>query len=211
MKFSLSFEVLDRAVSKMGAPVVEIDLWSGGSGIELDLDKQLSTSGGVDIPLADIVANNGLLDYKGRQVVLFIPDHGVNVELALADGAQGRKFHVGECKTLVDMRQRNRFERYSATNNLSGEFEIFGTSALGQALKGKVRLNVCRNCLTMLNFKGYSNLPGPRRNQLVERFSMEEFFQPIAQSLTITRNLTIGRLLVIPRTGSKSPARFAMR
>ncbi len=56
--------------------------------------------------------------------------------------------------------QDTNFERYVVTNDISGEFYITGYDYMTrQPVEGKTRLHICKNCLTYLNYKGYSK-PG---------------------------------------------------
>lgn len=109
---------------------------------------------GLDIPLDDVSSDSGVLSYKGRQILLYIPDQGGNIYAVIADGASGKKFHVTECATLRNMRTQNRFQRYVATNNIDGNFKVSGVDLnTGAAIKDQTaRLRVCQNCLRKLNY-----------------------------------------------------------
>lgn len=151
------------------------DVWVEKDTFEVDDELEQ----GVDIDVGDIELSpdTGLLSYKGSQVVLYIPDHSFKVEDALIDGGKGNRFHVADCKTLDQMKQRRRFDRYRVTNNLTGFFDISGThQEKNEVIQGKTKLNVCKNCLNMLNYKGASQLKASGRSQLVNEFSLEEFF-----------------------------------
>lgn len=142
-----------------------------------DVDDELDR--GVDINVDDIElsTDTGLLSYNGSQVVLYIPDHSFKAEDALIDGAKGKRFHVADCKTLEQMKSRRRFDRYRVTNNLTGLFYISGTHQdTNEAIEGETKLNVCKNCLDLLNYKGASQLKSAGKSQLVSEFSLEEFF-----------------------------------
>lgn len=159
-------------VQKIGAEQVEIELDSGPRD---DIDIQLG-EGGLDITLAEVKPRGGLLEYSGRQVVLYIPDQGRNIDKALDHGPSGKKVHVADCVTLEQMRQKNRFERYRAVANTSGSFEVFGTShSTGEDVEGQANLRVCINCLKHLNYKGYVTEPG-RAREVLNNFDLEEFF-----------------------------------
>ena len=52
------------------------------------------------------------------------------------------------------MRGKGRYERYVATNDLSGEFYIAGHDPdSGKNIDGRTRLKVCKNCLGKLNYR----------------------------------------------------------
>lgn len=176
MKLSEPFGLLWSKVEEMGATRAEVNLGEVWDHKELEFDIELSRSG-VEVSLEDLESKQGLLSVRGRQVVLFIPDHSFRVETALKDPSQGNKYHVADCDTLDRMRRKKRFERYKVTNNLSGEFEVFGTAKHGnQVIEGVATLDVCKNCLMMLNYKGAKNCTPPQRSVLTENFSVADFF-----------------------------------
>ncbi|MGM1054154.1 MAG: HNH endonuclease, partial [Pseudomonadota bacterium] len=115
------------------------------------------------------------LSYRGRQVLLYIQDHGSKVQEALLDPESGKKYHVSECKTIHDMRNKGRFERYVVTNDISGEFHVTGYDYMSrQPVEGNAALKVCKNCLKYLNYKGYSK---PGNYSAFMSFDLDEFFQ----------------------------------
>ena len=175
MKLTVDFASLWRNVHMMGAVALEFDPGIVWDGVEDLFDDQLSRSM-LDIALDDLGSEQGLLSVKGRQVVLFISDHGYYIDAALEDAVKGRKFHVAECVTLDEMRKKNRFQRYKITNNLSGDFPIFGTSKSGNAVEAVSRLKVCQNCLKSLNYKGFNVVASSERRAQVDTYSLEEFF-----------------------------------
>ena len=171
-RLNVSFDHLLAAVRSMGAENVAVDFNLTFEAIPLDpIDIQLGE--GVEVELSEVETESGLLSYEGRQVLLYIQDHGAGVTEALEDSSKGRKFHVADCSTLQTMRSEGRFERYVATNDLSGEFYVTGTSwPNGQSVEGHTRLDVCRNCLSGLNYEGYRY----NRREVFARFSLEKFF-----------------------------------
>jgi hypothetical protein len=174
MKVDLS--LLWDAVRRMQAEIVDFDTGLDWDPFEAQIDDQLSRSEGMSIPIGELESTDGLLSYRGRQVLLFIPDHTYKtVSKVLRNPKEGNKFHVSDCSTLEGMKRNNRFEeRYRVTNNLSGEFEIWGDNR-GTIEEGVVRLNVCQNCLKKLNYKGASSTPGSA-SRLAQIFRIDEFF-----------------------------------
>ena len=177
MKLRVNFTELKRSVVQMGADSLEIPaiktIWVQPKPIESKLDRKE----GIDIDLDSLVTSHGLLSVEGRQVVLFISDHGRYIERALDDPTNGRKFHVADCITLDEMRKRNRFARYKVTANMSGSFPIFGQAQdTRETLTGEVELNVCTNCMKLLNYKKAATGTQRARKEIVASFSMAEFF-----------------------------------
>lgn len=173
MKLQINFDSLHDSVQRMGAENREFIL-----GVELStidpIDSELET--GIIIGPDDIeYTKNGLLTYKGRQVLLYIQDHGSNIDTALRNGADGKKYHVAYCSTLEKMHQSGRFERYVVKNDISGNFFITGYDWQTKKHKeGTTRLNVCKNCLRHLNYKGYQNRL--KQAAVFNNFSLDEFF-----------------------------------
>lgn len=133
---------------------------------------------GIELPLDEIEVMDGLLSYKGRQVILYIKDHGKGIQSALEDMSKRRKFHVAECITLEDMRLKNRFERYVATQNVSGVFTISGVDpVLRHEVAGDVCLQVCINCLKAINYKAFLLSGREVKDSVRNNFSLLEFFE----------------------------------
>lgn len=176
MRLEVDLSALISKVQQMGAELTNFDIGKVWPDDDIEFDGDLGGSG-VYVELEDLESEQGLLSVRGRQVILFIPDHSFGVEEALEDPSLGRKFHVADCTTLDTMKRKNRFERYKVTNNLSGEFEIYGTARHSKKkVESVARLNVCTNCIKMLNYKGAKNSTVPIRNEIVANFEMAEFF-----------------------------------
>ena len=146
---------------KTDSPIDHINIKLNGRGIEIDLSE------------VDIHKDTGLLLYKERQILLYIQDHGHRFQNAYVDGSKGNKFHVADCRTLEEMRSSGRLERYVITNKLSGEFYITGYNKMtNEQLEGTVRLNVCKNCLSRLDYDNYKR----DHRRAFSEFDLETFF-----------------------------------
>lgn len=176
MKLSVNLDGLWQRVREMGAATVSFDSGAIWNPAVRDIDAELSSSKGVEIPLEDVTGSEGVIIWEGRQVVLFIPDHSSRVREALENGGIGNKFHIAQCSMLDKMKQRNRFERYKVTNNLGGLFEIYGHDERRREVSGETRLHVCKLCLNYLNYQGAANGNAAQRNQIVHNFDMGKFF-----------------------------------
>ena len=122
MKLNIDFSKLFYAVDKMGAVPRSFNI-GHVEFVEIGIDEILGTTG-QEINLEDLESFDNLLSYKGRQVLLYIPDQGNRIDNVLLNSQNGTKFHVADCKTLQEMKSKKRFDRYIVTNNLSG---ILGT------------------------------------------------------------------------------------
>lgn len=172
MRIDVDFSHLWNAVRHMGADTVEVDFDVTRKITAVDpIDVRLEM--GEEVDLSAIDTDDGLLSYEGRQVLLYIQDHGRNVQDALEDGSKGRKFHVAYCRTLEEMHDKGRYERYVATNDLSGTYYITGVHwERGTSVEGNTSLEVCKNCLTKLNCQGYRH----NRAKVFSAFDLEAFF-----------------------------------
>lgn len=197
MKLTTDFSRLWANVKQMGKFEARFDLQEDVSP-DLELDRDLSSTAGLDIALDDLELENGVLSVKGRQVLLFIPDQGPSIEAVLAGEAKGKKFHVADCRTLDGMRRKNRFGRYKATYNTEGVFKVYGTSVItGRHIEGEAKLKVCKNCLSYLNYKGYRTANGYSRNRIYQSFDISEF---LSEYSTLFRSMP-DRTSVIDKGG----------
>lgn len=141
------------------------------------IDVELETGIKID-PSKYSTKGDVLLAYDGRHVVMYIKDHsyiknGTSIfQMALQDPQKGNKVHVANCKTLQQMAQQNKFNRYVGTNRINGQFIIEGP----KSETGETELMVCQNCLELLNYK---NSRGSASNRLKNsrEFNFSEFFK----------------------------------
>lgn len=171
IKLDVDFSLLDKAVKAMGAEELVV------------LFEKLKKEKGIPVSdLSDVEPINGLLSYKGYQIILYIQDHTHHThrnmfEEAIEDGSEGNKFHVAECKTIQNMRFIKRFERYVITNNQSGKFTITGRNDE----RREAELQVCRNCLEKLNYAGFRDLKNEsKKGDIVKEFHLPIFFETYA-------------------------------
>ena len=170
MKLNVNFTDLNNAVEKMGAALVEFNVGSVGFD---EIDILLGTSGSIIDPNF-LEEKAGLLSYHGRQVLLYIPDQFHSVSSVLEDPSRGNKFHVSDCKTIKDMKNKNRYERYIATNKLDGKFHITDKDqSLNNEEPTSAELKVCQNCLTKLNYKNFTS----DKKNVFNTFKLDEFFE----------------------------------
>lgn len=137
--------------------------------IEIKLKK-----GGIDIGSFDEIDWEPVASYQGHQILFYIPDQGWRIDEVVENPSQGKKFHMSWCKTLDSMKRNGRIERYKATSNLSGRFDVFGLSERESGeVRTKVELKVCKNCLSNINYKQYES----NRHEVFQNFSIPEFFE----------------------------------
>jgi len=179
---NVDFSALEMAVRQMGRPVPR-----GGRLVDLGdsewqpLDDKLVE--GMEVKLEELGTTNGLLSYEGRQVALYIPEHGWRVQEALGDGTKGKRIHVADCQTLREMRSKNRYERYVMTTSTGPTFPVSGVDREKHsiAVNGKATLSACKYCLKLLRYKGYTGGNGVawRDFSLVEFYDIYQTFFPV--------------------------------
>lgn len=179
MKLTVDLSALHRAVSPLGKVMTDFTITSRSSELE-SIGNHLINGLilGKDIQLDDIDSSDGILNYKGHQVMLYIPDQGDGIEEILADGKQGRRIHVAECSTLELMRQTGRFGRYDVISRIDGKFPVFGhNNKTRKDISGETDLGVCKNCLKVLNYKGFDSQSHTKKSDIFSSFSFEKFFE----------------------------------
>lgn len=145
---------------------------------EAELEK-LTSKDGLEISLNDLVVHDdGTLLYKNTRVILYIRD-------IPAYGAQktNPKYHLANCRTLKDMREQKRFERYVVSTRTNGEFNV-NIIRSSHVQNETMQLLVCQNCLTHLEFNKFSmNWAKNTRLEFVKNFNLDSFFEKYPVSL----------------------------
>jgi hypothetical protein len=179
MKLNVNFSQLQHCVRLMGAEEADFELGLAFKDIDpIDAALRDGQELGKDIDLIDIEHTKGVLSYKGRQIMLYIPDQGSGIRNVIQDGKQGRRIHIAECSTLQQMRETGRFPRYQVTNEMSGYVPVYGIdSETYKEVEDKAHLGTCMNCLRILNYQGYLLKSKFDRNIIFESFSFVKFFE----------------------------------
>lgn len=198
MKIEIDFKALQSAAIKMGASNKHTKLDSSLgqlNAIDSGLGEGLVL--GEDLQLSEIDNTNSLLSYKGRQIMLYIPEQRSNIEEVIKNGkiAEARRLHVAECSTIEDMRNKGFFDRYQVTNDISGSYPVVGRQSYrGEWIESKAELGVCKNCLRILNYKGYADLKGDAKQKVFLELKLSELFDTYSSCFKYypTRLKTIG-------------------
>jgi len=176
MKLNIEFDELHNCVKKMGAKEIIFEESTTFSKIDIDLGGLKGIV--VDPTEVDINSDGGgLLEYKGRQVLLFLPKQFNDIDLVRNDYTKGNKFHVADCSTLNQQRERGTFNNYSATNNISTQFNVYGVDKNNKKDQFDTKLNVCQNCLKKLNYKNFNSVSFDQKKHIVNKFTTSEFFE----------------------------------
>jgi hypothetical protein len=177
MKLDIDFTNLENLVKNMGANPIDWVSDVAVTHVKTDWKIDLETKG-IDVGINDIeIQLNGLLKYRGEQILLYIKEINSFSHYGLP------KFHFYQCATLNNMQSKGRFERYVVTQRKTGYFLM--DKKVGYDLYEKdveEKLDVCKNCLNWYN-KSY------RKRYAVATFDIIEFFEHFTKS-PITRTPT---------------------
>ncbi len=173
---------------QMGAPLSSlfkaVQVRRGIDPVELEqLGKE-----GVDVFFDQVkVEPDGTLSYKGIRVSVYIRDINVMRDRQVAQESFPR-FHLAYCSTLEFMRRRNRWQRYVVATRDDGNFQI--NLIDGRRVNSRIeRLNVCQNCLALLQWNGFSYYEMNRENRklIVNNFKITQFFERYPRDILTVR------------------------
>jgi hypothetical protein len=141
-------------------------------------------SSGIDISFDELTElEDGTLAYKDERVLVYIRDVSV-----FGGKFDLPRFHIASCRTLREMREKNRFGKYVAASPDDGIFEI--KRIVNGQLHGsaKAKLRVCQNCLDALSFDNFSyDLAKTERSKIVTSFTIQRFFEKYPKSLHLVK------------------------
>ncbi len=136
------------------------------------LDLEVLKTTGKDVQISDIkILKDGTLAYKNTRVLLHIRDIA-NYHHS-AQSVKLPKFHLADCRTLKDMRDKNRFDRYVVSIRTDGKF-ILKFITNNQDETKILPLEACMNCLELLSYKNFNS---GNRKQIRDNFSIDEYFK----------------------------------
>nr|WP_075518694.1 HNH endonuclease [Moritella viscosa]SHN95912.1 Putative uncharacterized protein [Moritella viscosa] len=197
MKLNVDLSALHKAIAPLGNVVTNFSIISHAAELE-NIGSHL-TKGlilGEDIQLDEIDGSNGVLGYEGHQVMLYIPDQGVNISKVISNGRHNnaKRVHIAECKTIVKMREDGRFnDRYDVISRIDGLFPVFGHNGISkEEIKGDAKLSVCQNCISHLNYADLSELSWADKQQFIAKFSFIRFFESYSSYFKTLPESTIG-------------------
>lgn len=168
-------EKMGIARDKLGNIDVPID---PGRLTQAELER-LTSQDGLDISLDDLrVLEDGTLAYKDSRVLLYIRDVTV-----YGDHEVEPRYHLANCSTLENMREKKRFNRYVISTRTDGKFNLNVIKGLSANTR-LTALSVCQNCLGHLRYNGFHmHWSGGKRITAVRTFELLEFFQKFPKSL----------------------------
>lgn len=126
---------------------------------------------GIQVDLDDVtVSEDGSFRYTDRKVLVYIKDQPGS----RSSGRSDYRFHVAWCSTLKKKQGQKEYKnRYVVTTRKDGRFPVGDSPGNGEEEK-LVEMNVCRNCLSKLNYNNYRE---SRDQNIPEQFDIEAFFR----------------------------------
>lgn len=117
------------------------------------------------------------LTYNNERIILYIRDVANYGHYDLP------KFHIAKCSTLQTMFENNRKRRYVRTQNETGVFYL-NTISGNRLREIEEKLDVCQNCLNILDWDGFSmGWERAKRDKYVRDFTITRFFKKYPKSL----------------------------
>jgi hypothetical protein len=195
MKLDIEFSRLERALTSIGAERAQIGQISakrslGRSPIEIRLLEQgsLILSGEELDEVLHFPA--GIAAIGSTQITLHIFQPFATLEELEQTPAPKPRYHVADCLTLENMREKGRFNRYVSTAEADGYFRVepwdYETQTRGDELLAK--LAPCQNCLKFLDYDGFEDKKQRDRKAIVNDFDIQAFFknyEPIFRCLPL--------------------------
>jgi hypothetical protein len=165
--------LLNELRDKIGADYVEWDGSASWNAFDpFGFRQALRDKGEVDIPFSEIEINSDkTLELFGRKILVYIRDQ------RYAYDSQYR-FHISNCRTLIDAQTHRRYDKYVASINSHGKFMVNIIHGSNWVKKDQeIELKVCKNCLSTLNYHDYLSQDAPAREKIHKDFSIASYFE----------------------------------
>ena len=162
---------MNSLLKDMGAELKRMTVINHWERIDDDKLAELLKTGEVEIDLEEIDIKDGIFDYKGRKVIVYIRDQYSKYH------SKGYKYHLTNCNTISKAFKNKRNSRYVISLRTDGKFKInlFDNNAIVK--EGLIEsLNVCKNCLDQVNYKRYKTSIYDKRKNIYDNFSLIEYF-----------------------------------
>lgn len=160
-----------KLLKEMGADLKPMKLGVEWDNIDDEKLRELLQTGEVEIDISELEVNNGVLEYKGRKILVYIRDQHKKYY------DKGYRYHLSNCSTITKYIENKIQSRYVISQRTNGLFNI-NLIERGIVVKEDLLepLKVCKNCLTKLDYKGYSKLTYGQKSDVYNSFSLDAFF-----------------------------------
>ena len=184
MRFEVDLSGLEAALASIGGVKANIGHLRSAKQITNPIELQIIEQGSVVLSGAELAEHlsttAGLLSIGETQITLHIFDPFEDEESLSEVPARKTRFHVTECKTIEDMRDKGRGNRYVSSARHDGLFEVRPYDNLTQVRGEKMEayLQPCHNCMNALNYEKYSEMKTKAgRAEVLSDFNLEKFFE----------------------------------
>jgi hypothetical protein len=168
---------MNSLLEKMGAELKRIESTKDWDGIDDSKLAELLRTGEVEIEVDEIKTRDGVFEYKGRKVIVYIRDQYAKYY------SRGYKFHLTNCSSISTAIRNKRNSRYVVNLRTDGQFKINLLEDNIIIKKGLIEsMNVCKNCLKKINYNNYSTYSYQNQKNIYDNFSLTEFFNQYKQT-----------------------------
>ena len=165
------YEKLISLLKEMGADLKQIETPNIWEGIDDSKLAELLKTGEVEISIDEIKTKDGVFDYKGRKVIVYIRDQYAKYH------SRGYKFHLTKCAAINNAFQNRRNSRYVVSLRTDGQFKINLLEDSVVIKKDLIEpMKVCRYCLGQLDYMQYKVHTTKIKTRICNDFDLEEYF-----------------------------------
>ncbi len=154
---------LDAIRLKMGAELISLPTI-----VDWSLITPVENIMSIDVIPTDV--GGKFIGLDGKRIIVYIRDYC---------SYYGKpKFHITNCHTLKMFQSRNAYQKYVGTNNTNGNFELNIKDNSGRVISSKTeKLEVCKNCLKLINYKEYSKVDWNTKEAIYAHFNLKEYLK----------------------------------
>lgn len=163
---------MSNLLKDMGAELNKMQSNASWNNIDDEKLKELLSTGETQVDISEIEIDGNVLKYKGKKVIIYIRDQYKKFY------DKGYKYHLSNCNTISKAIINNRNSRYVISLRTDGVFKINLLEDDYVVERDLIEpLNVCKNCLTNLNYKGYSNISSSAKMNIFSSFELKDYFK----------------------------------
>jgi hypothetical protein len=184
MHIKADFSGLEVALQTIGGTKASIGGIRNARAITNPIELQIQQQGSVVLSGAELAQHlsnaAGLLSIGETQITLHIYDPFENEESLSEAPARQTRFHFTECKTIENMRDKGRGNRYVSSARHDGLFEVRPYDSITKVRGEKMEayLQPCHFCMTALNYENYSEMKAKAdRAEALSEFDLQKFFE----------------------------------
>ncbi len=184
---------LSKIRQRVGGKQVEFIPPAPRERIDMDMDSER---------VEDLFHSSDLLIRNGQPVFAYIRDHTEFDSYSILSPLQCKKIHFTVCRTLRNMKQQGRFERYRVTNRKDDRYDIDITKGWGDSEVRQVKLFPCQNCLAKSGYHCFDySMETSVKRKIIEQFNAKEALNLLWQQFSVFKKAMTGAKSAILPTG----------